>query len=273
MSAGVCIVLTFLQDLVPGKSFYHTSWYAISLSAATAVVLLRARNAGAAIFAAGTALLAAGGLASGLLGPDTVDFVRSPGTTAQVPDLGSLQFPLADVGADPLVVLRRAGKRDISLRVEEDAFAGSFILRGHLRTVAQVDVSDVRGNHLTLTQPQNLSFLSPVLLFAQKATVAGKTLPVDSFAVPALHRTVKVILFDAAHPAVLFAVEDERGVLERGAMKIMPSGKLGTVDGLKIRSRLTQYPAVEVASAPHPIVLILGFLLVVSGALKNLYRW
>ncbi len=281
-SAGICIVLTFCQDVIPGKAFYHTSWYALSLVLAGSVLLVRGRSARAALVTAGSLLIAGAGLASGLLGPDTAEFVRAPGSIAPVPELGKLEFPLAESNGEPMVALRTA-KRLIFVG-HAYAYAGAFILHERLRTIAHVDVFDLRGNHLTITQPQNLAFLSPVLLFQQETTIGGKTLPVDSFTVPAMHRTVKAVLFDRDHigvmpgpirkagAAVLFAVQNEHGILVRSGMNVIPNGSLGTVGGLKIQSRIARYPAIEVDSAPHPLALLLGVLLLGAAPLRNRFR-
>lgn len=250
------------------------------------MAILRARTAGGYFVAGGTLLIGAAGLAAGLLGPDTQEYLGAPGSAVAVPELGVLRFPLGDARSQvTTVIVSRRGKRSIDVPVRGQAYAGAFILRQRLRPVVQVDVFDERGNHLTVTQPSNPAFLSPVLLFAQKAHVAGKLLPVDSFVLPAKRIAVKAVLLDAdqlgamqqslsngRRPAVLFAVQSEGGTLLRNGMKIVVSGSTRTISGLRIRTLVLAYPAVEVASAPHPGLLIPGLMLFAGGLIRNRYR-
>ncbi len=286
MSASVCISATLFQEVLPGKPFYHSGWYALVLGFAMATAMVRARWAGALPLAGGALLIGAAGLASGLLGPDTQEYVGAPGSIIPVRELGMLQFPLADSRSPGQVVLRRSGNPDTIVPSGSQAFAGSFILRDRLRAIVHVEVADERGNHLTVTQPANPAFLSPFLLFAQKASVAGKNLPVDSFVVPAKRILVKAVLFDVDQldalpgrlsmnrkPAVLYAVQTESGTLLRDGVKIVASGFTGTIAGLRIQTLVQEYPAVEVASAPPPALLIAGLMVFAGGLVRNRFRW
>ncbi len=251
-----------------------------------ATAMVRARSAGALPLSGGALLIGAAGLASGLLGPDTQEYVGAPGSTIPVRELGVLRFPLAEPPSPTQVVVRRSGKPDIIVPSGSQAFAGSFILRGRLRAIVHVEVADERGNHLTVTQPANPAFLSPFLLFARKASVARKELPVDSFIVPAKRLLVKAVLFDVDQldalpgrlnrnhrPAVLYAVQTESGTLLRDGVKIVASGFTGTIAGLRIQTLVQEYPTVEVASAPPPALLIAGLILIAGGLVRNRFRW
>lgn len=245
------------------------------------MVMLRAR--GTFFLAAGSLLIAGAGLASGLLGPDSQEYVGAPGSAMVVRELGTLRFPLIDARPQMLRVVIRRSTRETEVPVRGQAYVGAFILWQRLRPVVQVDVFDEGRNHLTITQPSNAAFLSPVLLFARKASVAGKMLPVDSFVLPAKHTVVKAVLLDAAQlgamqhrlsngPAVLFAVQSEAGVLLRNGMKIVTSGTTETIGGLTIRTMVRDYPAVDVASAPHPALLIPGLILFAGGLIRSRFR-
>lgn len=285
MSVGVCIAATVFQEIAPGKPFYHSGWYALVLGIAMAGVVVRSRSAGALPLAGGALLIGAAGLASGLLGPDTQEYVGAPGSMVPVRELGVLRFSLTEPPSPGQVVLSRSGKADTIVFPRAQAFAGSFILRGRLRAVVHVDVSDEGGNHLTLTQPDNPAFLSPFLLFVQTASVAGKKLPVDSFIVPAKRILVKAVLFDvdqldalpgklskSRKPAVLYAVQSENGTLLPHGVKVVASGFTGTIAGLRIQTLVERYPAIDVASAPPPALLIAGLTFFAGGLVRNRFR-
>ena len=95
--------------------------------------------------------------------------------------------------------------------------------------------ADPGGNRLTITQPTNGSFLSPVLSMQQTTTIGGLNVRYDTFAVPALRRTVKAVLFTADQaaslgdqapppgtPAVLFAVAEV--TIELGVERLRRAG-------------------------------------------------
>ncbi|MBV9276685.1 MAG: hypothetical protein JOZ97_00455, partial [Candidatus Eremiobacteraeota bacterium] len=137
--------------------------------------------------------------------------------------------------------------------------------------------SDAAGHRLTITQPTNASFLSPVLLFTQTAKIGGRSLPVDSFSLPAVQRVVKAVFFRAStlaliqnravnRPAILVAVENERGKLLPGAIRLVPSGGRVMVAGVTIGAVIVDYPRVTIAAAPSLPILALG----IAGFLTGL---
>lgn len=125
LAAGVAaLVLVAAQIVAPAWTFVHGEPYALVLGALLWVLLayvLRAwRGADGrtgtrlAISAAGAALIALTGLASGLLGADTSTIARAPGTVVPLPDIGAAAFfPLVDASGigrgDARVVLRMRG--------------------------------------------------------------------------------------------------------------------------------------------------------------------
>jgi hypothetical protein len=146
--------------------------------------------------------------------------------------------------------------------------------------VVHVDAADARGGHLTITQPTNASFLSPVLLMQQQTVIDGMNVRFDSFSVPALSRNVKAVLFTEqqaaqlhtdppiiGQPAVLFAVADNADHVVRGGIGLVAPGAQKQIGGLRLSATVLTYPALVVASAPYWPILALGVLLVIGGAL------
>ena len=268
---AACVCLVAAVPIVPSSGVFHSAWYNVLTIASAVFASLRFRamrktmnsslTAAAAIALAGCWIVAVDGAASGLLGPDTQIAVGAPGTT--VPSAaGPIAFPLN--GAD---IHRR--------------YTGSAITWPVPRTVVSVSAADVRGNALTITQPSGAAFLSPVLLMQRTAQVAGMTVPVDGFAVPAIRRNVKALLLSHEHisrlrfamtngPAVLFAVADAADRTVRGGIGIVPSGAERLIGGLRLRATVENYPAIAIASAPYVPVFLLGCVCLAGGVAATL---
>jgi hypothetical protein len=295
LCAAVAVLAAVAAELVlPGRTLYHTGWYNLALSALVVITLVagrrefrrakaaRARWATVAMMF-GTGVVGFAGVASGLFGPDNQTFVGAPGERIRVESLGMLSFPLASAGAVATsVILERPlhGKVAVGARPSD---AGSFILRTVERSVAWVEVRDLHGNRLTVTQPTGAAFLSPVLLMEHRQTIAGMDLPFDSFNVPAVRRVVKAVLFTPAQAtalshgsggeaAVLFAVDDENERPLPNAIALSAGGRAVTVGGLSIRAVVAEFPAVEVVAAPNLVATVLGGLLVAGGLLALISR-
>lgn len=276
--------MALAQDLIPGQPIYHTGWYnaldvAILLIAITKLRSLRKsdtrtfRGLVAATF--GCAIVVFAGVASGLMGPDAQTIVGAPGASVHNDDAGgSFVFPISGT----TVALQR-GNSSVSIG-NGHRYTGGFVLSQTPRTVVYVEAYDNRGNRVTITQPTNASFLSPVLLMQQTTTIGGMNVRFDTFAVPALNRTVRAVLFSEQQaallhadppiigaPAVLLAVSDNQDRMVRGGIGIVPSGGERTIGGLRFRTSVTTYPAVVVASAPYLPVLLLGLLAMIAGAI------
>ena len=269
-----CAPLVIAQDIWPGLSWYHSGAYAGALFAMAAFMLwtmrrywraLDPRAAALSIVAFGGGIVALAGLASSLLAPDTQIVIRGPGESVPLSDpAGVLVFPmaqpnLASTASRP--ILRRATSQT-TIPERRRRYLASFILWTQPRLAAYVQAYDLQDRHLTLTQPQNTSFLSPVLLFRERSSIGGKDLPVDAFAVPAAHRSIKAVLFRGG---ILFAVEDERGQLLPGAIKLAQSGQRIETGGIRLQANLATYPAVVIASAPYIPLLIIGLLVMLVG--------
>lgn len=292
LAGCLAIALAVVLELVlPGKAFYQYGWYNALLAAAFVVCAIRSRQvvreSGTPALAMlmlvfGTGAFAIAGVANGLFAPDPQVVIGSPGASVRVDDLrGSLIFPLGT--ADPVVRLDRGG-RLTEIRASGDSIAGTFALWQVPRQVLAVDVADARGAHLTLTQPNGSAFLSPVLTMPTQQTVAGMTLPFDTFAVPAAHRFVKVVLFDERHAgmlksietggrgAALFAVTDEDQRAIPHGMGLALDGQTVALGGLQLKGLSLSYPAVSVVPIPAPLVLALGALLFLAGAAWSLKK-
>jgi hypothetical protein len=290
IAALALTIAVAVELLLPGRDLYHAGWYNVGLAALTVLALIWARRqfarsasmklrAAVALVACGVLVLGIAGVASGLFAPDNQTVVGAPGQNVTVGDLdASLFFPpvrgeTADAQSVGLVrqnhTLAEIGpaRRDV----------GNFILSTMDRTVVYVQAYDSSGAHLTITQPQGVAFLSPVLLMQQHQAIAGFDLPFDSFAVPAAHRIVKAVLFTPQQaaalrgmagvevPAVLFAVDDESDRPLPHAIALAIDGQTVAIGGLRLYAKVLDYPSVELVAAPSLIAVVLGAALVLGG--------
>jgi hypothetical protein len=287
--AVACIGLVAAQDVFPLTDLFHTWQYATALALGAFVLIgpiWGARHADAAgkrfaVALAGALVVTLAGIASGLLGPDTLTVSHAPGTVAPIPDLRAAAFfTPADAetisSGDAHVIIRRPRRLDIDVGPHDRKFVQSSVLLSQPLHAALIDAHDADGNRVTVTQPTNPSFLSPVLLFPNEQLIAGKTLPFDTFAVPALHRIVKTVFLpgsmtttlrvpaeDVGKPAVLFAANDEGG--KSLGIVIDPDGSEVSLAGMRLRATIGSYPKLVVASAPAPLALAAGIALFLAG--------
>lgn len=291
--AGIAAALALAQLAQPGLALYHGWQYALALALVLAVTLTyvvpAARGADGrlgrplALALAGLALVGAGGLASGLLGPDTTTIAGTPGTVVPIPALGLAAFfppaSAADVaGGGAPVVLRRRGAPDRVVSGGRTAGLGESVVFLEKQPAALIEAFDARGGRLTVTQPAATSFLSPVLLFRERQRIGSIDVPLDTFAVPAVHRVVHALYFTPAElaafghaglaatsPALVLSAADDRG--RPLGIALAPSGRTVDVAGMRVRATVGSYPAIGVASAPSPWTLVPGALLFVAGVL------
>ncbi|HEY8314234.1 MAG TPA: hypothetical protein VIG51_08645 [Candidatus Baltobacteraceae bacterium] len=284
VAIAVAIVAVLAQDVLPGRALYHYGWYNAIVAALTIYAISRLRGVrrahpratGAfAVLLFGTGVVVFAGIAGGLLAPDTQTLVGAPGASVRSADLGgTLAFPLAP--SDPIALER--GRSTILIGGGR-RYTGGFVLWKVPRSVVYVEAQDAGGNRLTITQPSNATFLSPVLLLQQTTHIAGMTVPVDTFAVPAARRVVKAVLFSAQQaaqlhttppivgsPAVLFAVSDQNDRILPGGIGVLATGQRRALAGLRLRGDVRTYPAITVASAPYLPVLVIGLALALAGA-------
>jgi hypothetical protein len=296
VAAFVVAAAVAMEIALPGRAVYHDGWYNVALIALVIIAVATARRSfrparnarvRAAILAvgAGAAIAGVAGAASGLLAPDNQSFIGAPGARIRVEELGVLVFPLAGTeGPNATVTLERPLHAPVQVGAQPRD-TGNFILSTFARDVVYVEASDLRGNHLTVTQPTGSTFLSPVLLMEHRQTLAGMDLPYDSFNVPAARRIVKAVMFTPAQaamllhggarlgePAVLFAVDDENERPLPNAIALSAGGRAVRVGGLSLRGAVGTYPAVEVVAAPNLLATGLGTLLVLGGLIALIVR-
>lgn len=291
--AGVAIGLALAQDLYPFTPLYHTWQYALALGIALAVLIAYAAGArrgedGVAgkrllVAIAGAATAAVAGLASGLLGPDTADVIGTPGTVTPVPALGAAAF-FGAVDADGLgrgaagVILRRRNAAEVALAPGSRRVLGESLVYLDPRPAAYVEAFDERGSHLTITQPTNTSFLSPVLLFRERQRIGAFDVPFDTFAAPARHRVVRALYFtpqqlvqfahadavaDKTHPALILTAADDAG--KPLGIVLASSGQTVALGGIRVRATIGTYPALALAAAPATWALAAGIVLFACG--------
>ena len=256
---GALVLAAFIELAFPGNPTYHAGWLNVLFAVALIVLLLRTRGKMIApVF--GVAIVAFATIVSGLLGPDDQLIVASPGESVRIDALGeTLAFPL-DVSAAPI-----SGR----------TYRGAFVLEPVPRTVVRIEALDARGGTLTITQPTGEAFLSPVLLMREKQTISGLTLPYDSFAVPALHRQVKAVLFDPAESLrmstlspgynVLFDLQDDAERQVRGGIGVAHDGETKRFGNLQLRPTVLTYAGVRVIAVPDARAVAAGTLIAVGG--------
>ncbi len=292
-AASGCVVMVLAQDFVPGWPGYHSWQYAAALVIGMIAVIGYVQDARhgrdgetgrrLVIVLIGALVVTATGLISGLLGADTETVARAPGTVAPLPAVGAAAFfPLAgpqDIArGDEALTLRQRNGTSLAIEPGRGRFVGANVLRLVPQRAAFVTARDPRGNRLTVTQPTNPSFLSPVLLFPQSVPIAGKDVPSDAFATPAVHRQIKAFYFAkgtaglqhgaalGSSAAILFAVDNDGGQLVPGAIGFAPSGHEVSLGGIRLQASLGTYPALEVSAVPYPPALWFGIALVLGGA-------
>jgi hypothetical protein len=289
--AVLAIGLVVAQIVAPATPLYHTWQYALALTLALTVLGAYANGArkgedGVAgkrllVTIGGAAIVALAGLASGLLGPDTATVIGTPGTVRPVPALGvAAFFSAADAGAvsrgDANVTLRRRDGAAIALERGRRKLLGESLVYLDAQPAAAVAAYDARGAHLTVTQPNATSFLSPVLLFREQQRIGDLHVPFDTFATPAQHRVFRALYFtpdqlrafrhaaiDAKEPALVVTASDDRG--QPLGITLVASGSDATLAGVRLRVTLGTYPALAIAAAPEPWALVAGLLLFAFG--------
>jgi len=286
---AVAIALVLAQDAFPAWPGFHTWQYAVALgliSVPLARGLRGAARAPAIAATLGTFIVLVAGLCSGLLGPDTQIVSRSPGTVAPLPDVGAAAFfpnaGAADIeSGSSAIVLRRRDGPPVVVAPGNRRFLSATELEAVSRPAAYVDARDARGDRLTITQPTNPAFLSPVLLFPQQVTIGGTRLPADGFALPAAHRQIKAFYFSKADSeaarsrgmagveSVLFAVDDDAGRAVPDGIGFARTGQAISLGGARLVPTIGRYPALAISAVPYPPALIVGCLLCAAALILS----
>jgi hypothetical protein len=291
--ALLAIALTLAQDVFPARDWYHAWQYTTILAIAVLVMLAHGWQAARgkagpngkriALALAGAVAVAVAGLLAGLIGPDTVTVVGTPGTVTPIPDLGVAAFfaqadPETIPRGDATVTLRRLGSGPVEIG-PRPVPVGLSVAFTQSRPAAYIVVRNGRGERLTVTQPNNPSFLSPVILFRQSQEIHDQTFPLDTFAVPAAHRVIRILYFSAADlatfrhdpsapaptgPGAILSASDDSGAQQ--GITMASSGAETTIGGLRVTVTLGTYPVLEVAAAPQPYVAAGGVLLFIGSS-------
>ena len=290
-AAGCGVALVIAQDVVPGAALYHSWQYALAVTVVLAIAALSiipalrgrigSRGPWLAAALAAAAAIDVAGLASGLLGPDTARIIGAPGTVMPIPALGAAAF-FGPADADTIargnaeVVLRRRGSAALRIVAAGHRLDGESILGLDARPAAFIDAWDARGGHLTITQPANASFLSPVLLFRQRQRIGEFEVPIDVFATPGRARVFRALYFsprdlasfhrtvaDVSHPALVLSVADDNG--RPAGIVLAPSGQTVTIGGVRVRATIGTYPSLSIAAAPPAWALAAGLPLFALG--------
>jgi hypothetical protein len=292
--ACLAIGLTLAQDVFPARDWYHGWQYAAILGIAILVMAPHAwrswrgkndrHGKRIALALAGAIAVALTGFLSGVIGPDSITVVGTPGTVTPIPDLGAAAFfaaadPQSLPRGDATVTLRRRDAAPVSVGARPVPI-GLWVAFTQSRPGAYVVVRNDRGERLTITQPNNPSFLSPVILFRQTQEIHDRAFPLDTFAVPAVHRVVHILYFSPADLATfphdpaapvpkeagaILSVSDDAGAQHGITMAL--SGREVAIAGLRVTVTLGTYPVLQLASAPQPFVLLAGLLLfLIAGA-------
>lgn len=292
--AVVAIGLTIAQDVWPARDWYHGWQYITILSIAIVVMFAHALRAWRgkdgpagkriALALAGAIACGTAGLLSGLIGPDGVTVVGTPGTVTPVPDLGAAAFfapadPQSIPRGDATVTLRRRDAAPVDVGPRPVPI-GLWVAFTQSHPSAYVVVRDGNGRRLTITQPNNPSFLSPVILFRQTQQIHDSSFPFDTFAVPGVHRVVRILYFTPAdlvafrhdpdapapkQPGAILSVSDDAG--KQIGITMAPSGSEVTIGGMRVAVTLGTYPVLQLASAPQPFAVLAGLIVfLLAGA-------
>lgn len=286
--AVLAIVLTLAQDVLPARDWYHGWQYTTIMAIAVLVMTVyvwrawrgRASERRLALALAGAIAVAVAGLLSGLIGPDTVTVIGTPGTVTPITDLNAAAFfPATDAFA-----LAKNASTDVTLRRRDGAPIvvgthpvpiGLSVAFTELRPAAYVMAYGNGGNRLTVTQPNSPSFLSPVIVFRQSQDIHGHLFPLDTVAVPGVHRIVRVLYFSPAELAsanhnatagvagAILSVTDDAGT-QKG-LQMVTSGAATAVGDVKFTVSLGTYPVLYVASAPQPYAVVIGLLIFIAA--------
>jgi hypothetical protein len=270
--------MTLAQDVFAGSDVFHSGWYNV-IDAALLIVAANAKRK-ESLALAGCAIVVFAGIACGLMAPDTHVITGAPGATVRDDQIGaSASFPLS--GTDIAVQRGHAAVPVGAAR----RYWGAYVMWQQPRDVVEVRVADARGNQLTVTQPTNASFLSPVLLMQQTTVIGGLNVRIDSFSVPAKDINAKAVLFSpqqaaqfhrdpvaAGQPAVLFVLSNRTGGDVPGGIGIVTPGSQKRIGPLLIGAAVRSYPALVVASAPYWPALLIGLFAYAAGAVRRARR-
>jgi hypothetical protein len=224
----------------------------------------------AALAAFGGALAAAAMLQAAFVAGQPARIPGVPGQLYRISARSSVavEFPAALRSQGVWIT---SGRARIAAHIGQTVRQGPFVFRVVGGPIARVIATSPNGKNVTVTQPQGAAFASPFLLFA--STSDGQ--PADLFAVPALHRVVRVAYYPGlpSHniniPFLLVQINEENGgVLYQG---VVVSGRPARHAGITLNFEISTYPVVLLASAPAMLPFALALALTLAGLIG--YAW
>jgi hypothetical protein len=242
------------------------------VSAARSIRPARAEEGFAAIGALGGAVICIAFVVAELLVGPPQRIEAAPGQVYRPPHSSSLSIRFPTVTAQSL-------SRDppTSVTVTWDGSSARLMEGGTLRVhsyllqaarwpAAHISAWSRRHVGQTVTQPNGVAFVSPVLLFTDLDTDG---FPVDSFDVPALHREVRVKYYPGLPargidvPFLQLQINEENGGALYSGVTI--SGRQLRAAGMILVFTLGSYPLVTMAPVPDEFMFIAGALVVGIG--------
>ncbi len=225
----------------------------------------------AAVGALGGAVMALAFVVGELLVGPPQRVVAAPGQTYRPPHSNrlALEFPPVSAGDltsdhsnDSISVV--VGNERRALSVGEELRVHSYVLRADPWPAAYVRAWSPAHASQTVTQPTSSTFVSPVLQFPDEDLS-------DSFAVPALHREVRVRYYPGLPsrgidiPFLQLEIDEENGGVLFGGVTV--SGRPVRQAGMELVFELGTYPVVSMAGAPDRLAVGIGMLLLAAGVI------
>ena len=248
--------------------------------AAIALVFMSLRGASrsrkerfAALAGLGGVVIAVAFLAAELLVGPPQRVLSAPGQAYRPPNSAHIAiiFPALTAGdlergRSPSSVDVATGNGTVPLGIGQQVRIHSYVLRADNWPAAYAQAWSLRHVAQTTTQPAGVAFVSPVLQFP---IVDKDGLLTDSFAVPALHRNVRLKYYPGLPsrgidiPFLQLEIDEENGGSLFGGVAV--SGKTLRQAGMELRFDLGTYPVVSIAGAPDRLVYDVGAGLIVVG--------
>jgi hypothetical protein len=227
----------------------------------------------AALGGLGGVVIAVAFLAAELLVGPPQRILAAPGQTYRPPNSAhfAVIFPAiapSDLssGRSPSSVGVVAGPEIMRLAIGQQIRVHSYVLHADSWPAAYVQAWSSKHIAQTITQPAGVAFVSPVLQFP---TADADGFIADSFAVPALHRDVRLKYYPGLPSRGIdiaflqLEIDEENGGSLFGGVAV--SGRPLKQAGMELLFDLGTYPVVSIAGAPDRLVSAIGALLLLVG--------
>ncbi len=282
LALAVFAVATFAVQR-PYDPAIHRWEFALAVAlAALALVVLSLRGLArsrperfAALGGLGGVVIAVAFLAAELLVGPPQRLPTAPGQIYQPPNSKRLAvvFPAVRPGelnpsSTPEAVTVMTGADEVTLALGQQLRTHSYVLHADAWPAAYVRAWSSRHIAQTVTQPTGVAFVSPVLQFPAVDPQGSLT---DSFAVPALHREVRVKYYAGLPsrgidiPFLQLEIDEENGGSLFGGVAV--SGRPLRHAGVELLFDLGTYPVVSIAGAPDELTYDVGSVALLVGIL------